>query len=55
MFDVENISVRWQHDACNSWGVIMFVRQYDLGLIIVLLCSKMSHSGQYQTYLRLGC
>ncbi len=28
-YDVENISVKLQHDACNCWGVIMFTRQPD--------------------------
>ncbi len=29
-FDVENISIKLQHDACNCWGVNMFTRQPDL-------------------------
>ncbi len=28
-FDVENISVKLQNDACNSLGVIVFTRQPD--------------------------
>ncbi len=29
---VENIYVRLQHGACNSWRVIMFTKTFDLGL-----------------------
>ncbi len=28
-FDVENISVKLQHDACNCWGINMFTKQPD--------------------------
>ncbi len=30
-FDVEKIPAKLQHNTCNSWGVIAFTRQLDLG------------------------
>ncbi len=29
---MENISVKSQHDACNSWGIIAFIRSFDVTL-----------------------
>ncbi len=50
-FGVENISVNL-HEACYSWGVIMFTRQPDLEQVGRF---KRSHKGQYRTHLICWC
>ncbi len=45
-FDVENISVKLQHDPCNSLGVIVFTGKLTLNKFE---SSKRTHKGHYRT------